>query len=156
MLRPPRLTDAPVIAAHLNNYDICKWLTMVPFPYGLSDAESFVQQDMGAHLVWADDQFVGVISTKGSLGYWLTESAWDQGYATEAGRAKLADHFRCNDNQMINSSYFVGNAASCNVLTKLGFIDVGKGIHFSKSRQAEVAVRNMELTRARWEASQHA
>ena len=150
ILRPPRLTDAPVIAQHLNNYNVCKWLTMVPFPYELSDAEWFVQQDMGAHLIWAEQHFVGVISIKGSLGYWLAEPAWGQGYATEAGRAKLADHFWGTDDQMIDASYFVGNSGSCNVLTKLGFVDIGEAVHFSQSRQSEVPVRNMELTRARW------
>ena len=34
--------DAGDLAAKINNYDIARWLTRVPHPYRLEDAQSFI------------------------------------------------------------------------------------------------------------------
>lgn len=155
-LRAPAMRDARVITKALNNIEISRWLTQVPFPYGITDAEWFIRENQkgrfGAWLMWADEAFVGTIGLDDELGYWLAQDAWGQGYATEAGRAVLAHHFATTNADVVKSSHFVENHASRNVLTKLGFVDVGDHVHFSAARQADVPGRSMELTRERWKA----
>ncbi|MDX8353560.1 GNAT family N-acetyltransferase [Cognatiyoonia sp. IB215182] len=152
--------DAPVLAAELNNYEISKWLTVVPYPYTLADAEWFIGENLAgrmlARTIWRGEVFVGVMSIDKELGYWLAQDAWGQGYATEAAGAVVGHQFASTDAEAVGSSHFVENEASRNVLTKLGFVDIGPHVHFSKARDAEVPGRSMELTRARWEASQDA
>ncbi len=158
-LRAPRSADARVITRALNNINVSRWLTVVPFPYGMTDAEWFVNEcdrgHFGAWLIWHDDRFVGTIGLDNGLGYWLAEDAWGQGYATEAATAVIAAHFTSTDDDRIMSSYFDGNQASCNVLTKLGFVDIGPKLHHSRARVEDVAGRQMALTRQRWMAQQN-
>ena len=42
ILRPPREGDAQSLAAYLDDYDIAKMLTVVPWPFTLEDAEAYV------------------------------------------------------------------------------------------------------------------
>src|SRR5262245_28027026 len=44
ILRPPRLADAPALAATINDRRIAEKLARVPHPYSLADAESFITQ----------------------------------------------------------------------------------------------------------------
>lgn len=155
-LRAPQPRDARVITKALNNIEVSRWLAVVPFPYGITDAEWFINENkkgrFGAWLIWADDAFVGTIGLDDELGYWLAQDAWGQGYATEAGQAVLAHHFAKGTTDIVKSSHFEQNEASRNVLTKLGFIDVGAHVHFSKARDVDVPGRSMTLTRDRWRA----
>lgn len=158
-LRTPELRDARVIAKAINNLEVSKWLTMVPFPYGITDAQWFIKEiakgNFSANLIWQGDTFVGTIGIDGDFGYWIAQDQWGNGYATEAGQVVLAHHFATTDDARIEASYFDGNSASCNVLTKLGFLDIGPQEHFSKARNESVPGRRMELTRARWQALQN-
>ena len=155
-LRAPQARDARVVTKALNNIDVSRWLTHVPFPYGMTDAEWFINQSAkgrtNAWFIWADKMFVGTIGLQGELGYWIAETAWGQGFATEAGRVVVDHYFATASNDTLRSSHFVENRASLHVLTKLGFLDVGARVHFSKARQADVQGRKMELTRERWQA----
>ncbi|WP_342075698.1 GNAT family protein [Yoonia sp. SS1-5] len=155
VLRPPAPRNARVIARAVNNINVSRWLTRVPFPYGITDAQWFVSENQAgrfnARLIWADDIFVGTIGLDQELGYWLAQAAWGRGYATEAARAVLDDHFADGTADLVKSSHFAENTASRNVLDKLGFVDVGPCTHFSKARNAPVPGRSMELTRSRWE-----
>ncbi|MFQ1700863.1 GNAT family N-acetyltransferase [Loktanella agnita] len=161
-LRTPRLTlhapiaqDAAVIAASLNNFAISKWLSSVPYPYAVSDADWFIgevaQGRVNAWAIWQDDSFRGMIGLD-TFGYWLAQQAWGQGIATEAGQAVIAHHFTTSDTKILRSSYMVGNTASCNVLTKLGFRDVGDHMLPCLASGADMPARRMELTRADWDA----
>ncbi len=159
-LRAPRLRDVRVVTKALNNFNVSRWLTQVPFPYGMTDAEWFIKEchrgNFTAWFIWADDDFVGTIGIDGELGYWLAQDAWGKGFATEAGRAVLAHHFDTTEADEVRSSHFVENKGSQNVLTKLGFVDVGAHAHFSKARGEDVAGRSMRLTREGWQASRDA
>jgi RimJ/RimL family protein N-acetyltransferase len=156
VLRAPALRDARVVTKALNDFAVSRWLTVVPFPYGMTDAEWFIKGCMrgefNAWFIWAGDQFVGTIGLDDSLGYWIAQNAWGQGFATEAARAVLAHHFATTDAMVVSSSHFDGNEGSCNVLTKLGFQDVGGLMQFSKARGENVSCRSMQLTKERWQA----
>ncbi|MBZ2196566.1 GNAT family N-acetyltransferase [Occultella gossypii] len=60
-----------------------------------------------------------------SLGYCLTEAAWDHGYATEAARVLLQWAFDTLDLNRIQSETDTRNVASARVLEKLGFVREG-------------------------------
>ena len=59
------------------------------------------------------------------IGYFLKPSAWDKGYATEAGRRLLRMAFEKSRLTEIVATFEVGNVASRNVLKKVGFVDRG-------------------------------
>ena len=42
-LRPPQAADAEAIAALLDDHDVVRMLSRVPWPYTLSDAEDFIR-----------------------------------------------------------------------------------------------------------------
>ena len=155
VLRPLRSQDSPAIASAINNFEISKWLSVVPYPYTLADAEWYINENLAgrdnSRLAWRDDQLIGSFGIGGALGYWLIPDAWGQGYATEAASAVVDDHFATTSDDIINSSHFDDNIASRKVLTKLGFVDTGPHEHMCKSRGCTVPGRSMELTRARWE-----
>lgn len=158
VLRAPVLKDARQLAKALNNIEISKWLTIVPFPYGISDAEWFIRENLrgkfGARHVWLGKRLVGCVGLDEELGYWFVEDVWGQGIATEAAHAVLTHHFANPDAPDVRSSHFTENHGSRRVLEKLGFQDVGGHVHFSNARQADVPGRSMLLTRDRWNALQ--
>lgn len=155
-LRPMAMSDAAAVAAKLNNFEISKWLTIVPYPYTYADAVWFIEENLaGRALSWsifADDVLIGNIGIGAELGYWLAPDAWGRGFATEAGRAVINHVFSDQKRHVFGSSHFVENMASRRVLEKLGFEDIGGHVHYSVARGADVAGRSMRLTRARWES----
>lgn len=159
-LRPMALTDADQVADKLNNLAISKWLTVVPYPYTQADAVWFINENLAGRAaswsIFLGDDLIGNIGIDGELGYWLSEDAWGQGFATEAGQAAVAHNFSDRSVDLIISSHFTENAGSQNVLEKLGFVDVGSHVHHSVARGADVPGRSMELTRLRWESLQNA
>lgn len=159
ILRALTPQDAPVIAAALNNFEISKWLSVVPYPYTEADAAWFIEENqqgrLRAWMIWHGEVFAGVVGLDQELGYWLAQDAWGKGYATEAASAVIAHHFGATDANLIRSSHFAENAASRNVLLKLGFVDTGPHVIHCKSRGAEVQGVKVALTRARWESLQN-
>jgi len=155
VLKAPRSRDVRVVAKALNDFAVSRWLTVVPFPYGVTDAEWFINENLRgafqAWFIWAGERFVGTIGLDGELGYWIAQDAWGQGYATEGARAVVDHHFQTSDDNRLRSGHFEENAASRRVLTKLGFEDIGSHTQFSQARQEDVAGRSMLLTRAAWD-----
>ena len=153
-LRPITLFDAADINAALNQPDVPGWLTNVPYPYTLSDAEDFIrdiaQDPDDPH--WAIDAgagLIGVISIGRELGYWLNADHHGKGYMTEAARAVVTYHFTQTDADL-HSGYHLGNAASCNVLTKLGFVDTIVEEQIKVATGKPVNIQRMVLTKDSW------
>lgn len=79
------------------------------------------------------------------LGYWISEAAWGQGYASEAAEA-LCDWARQNHRTPLTSSHFIDNPASGRVLEKTGFAYTGETITaYSFGRMASEDVRLMAM-----------
>lgn len=157
VLRPLVPEDAPVLAGALNDFAISQWLARVPFPYAVADAEWFIHEGQFAvgH-VWAicdGSGLVGVISIGEDFGYWLAPRVWGRGYATKAGRAVVAEWFGDPAAGDVLSGHFAGNAASRNVLTKLGFAETHHALTHSLSRETDVESVKMRLTRDAFAAS---
>lgn len=152
-LRPVTPAMAPDLAEALNDFSASKWLQRVPCPYGLADAQAFLAQNAEQEgRLWAiyDAQgFCGLIGVVGEFGYWLTARARGQGYATEAARAVLNLYFD-DAAPALKTSYFLGNAASCNVLKKMGFCETVTTRVTSLARGEEVLAQYMALNRTDW------
>ena len=94
-LRKFKLQDAARVTALLQDKEIAKWTSNIPFPYSKQDAIKWIQatsQDSAQNpfAIEVDDQIVGCVShwvnTKSEIevGYWLGKAYWGKGYATKA------------------------------------------------------------------------
>jgi RimJ/RimL family protein N-acetyltransferase len=147
--------DAPTLARLIADVDITRWLTSVPWPYTIGDAEDFLQRvearQSDHFAIEADGAFVGVVSVDEQLGYWLTKPVWGRGYMTEAARAMVNRHFRNGAEDLI-SGYVIGNGPSANVLTKLGFKPTEIIERYVPTLGAPASLQNVRLDRTGWEA----
>ena len=48
ILRPLRPEDAPALTRGIGDWEVVKWLTSPPWPYGLADAEWFLNDPVSA------------------------------------------------------------------------------------------------------------
>lgn len=159
ILRPLQASDEAALVAGLNDWEVARWLAVVPFPYGPADFRDFLlRAEPGDTWVIADDEgLAGVIGNGGELGYWLARRAWRRGYATEAARAVLAAHFADLAAEPVLSAFHEGNHRSENVLGKLGFRVAGFERKRTVARPDEDTLScRMCLTRADWEAARPA
>ena len=156
-LRPFRASDADDVARLLNNLNVSRWLTRVPYPYAREDALSYFEKtadsDFTNCAVCNEDGLVGCVSIQETLGYWYGEPFWGRGYASEAARALVRDYFVSSTEPLL-SGYHLGNDGSRNVLEKLGFMPTESHTAQSQSLGIEVKTQGMELTKARWESMQ--
>jgi len=153
-LRPLQETDADAIVDGVGNYDVSKWLGVVPYPYDRSDALDFISKVQAAgEPVWGvhdADGLVGTVSVTHELGYWLARRAWRKGYGFEAAQAAVRYWFENPKNGDLPSGHFHGNDRSRAVLIALGFEETAKRTRFAKSMNQDVTSHEMRLTRERW------
>ncbi len=155
-LRPVTPADAPAIVEGVGDWDVAKWLAVVPHPYTADDAREFIEVIAPrAEGLWAIDDggLAGIISVEGEIGYWLARDRWGRGYATEAGRAVVDWHFG-RGARVLTSGYFDGNERSGGVLAKLGFQPAGDRMKGCLARGEDVLSHRVVLTRAGWRAGQ--
>ena len=130
-LRPVSPADAGQVIACLNDLAVTGWLSVVPHPYTTADFHQFQQVYAVAGDTYAVDDSQGLVGVVGvedrTLGYWFAAANHGRGYATEAARAALAEHF-ADSPADIASGYYQGNMRSANVLSKLGFVKTGRGL----------------------------
>ena len=139
-LRPLRLADAAPMTTLLNDFDIARMVSRVPYPYALDDARAYL-----AHLQNADptrervfalesgpNGLIGVIGLDPSLdgdvtelGYWLGRPFWGHGYMTEAVSAVLKWARGEWGRRYLVAGHFADNPRSGRVLTKAGFLYTG-------------------------------
>ncbi len=158
-LKAPTLADVPEIVRHIGNWNVARMLARVPHPYAPADCEPWIARSMerntaGLDMVYAIhcQGLIGVVSVEDFdivpvFGYWLAESAWGKGYATEAGAAVLAQAFDGSDVSEIKSSVFQDNDASLRVQNKLGFEETHAGTTWSLARNTNVESVKTTLTR---------
>lgn len=148
--------DANDIVNALNDAEMCRGLSVVPFPYTLDDAHAFIElgDALAAFaIVRKDGALIGSVGLGKQLGYWVAKPFWRQGYAFAASSILVSEHFeRCSD--PIASGYVDDNHASAAVLAKLGFEVISDQMLHIKSRGREVPAKSVQLTKARWETRQ--
>lgn len=160
LLRPGWAEDAPALHEAIGDERIVRNLASAPWPYSLADAEAFLATERepaaAGLLVFRRTgdapELVGCAgfgrrpSGAVEFGYWIARRHWGKGYATEAGRALIANARHSLRIGKLNASHFLDNPASGRVLEKLGFRPTGiVAPRFSAGRQAEAPCRLFEL-----------
>jgi RimJ/RimL family protein N-acetyltransferase len=168
LLRPLRDDDAPAMARALNNYEVSKNLSRVPFPYTLEDARFFIdlQRDFDPQskicaitFRAAPDELLGVIAYERKahgeafeFGYWLSESCWGMRIMTEAAQAMVVQAFLSDGVETLTSGFW--NPVSGRLLRNLGFVETQRSTIFSLAQNREIPAMKLELTHDMWLAQQ--
>ena len=159
VLRPLTPDDIPDIVAGLNDYDVSKWLTVVPYPYTPADAAEFLThlETRGAFdgfgLTRDGGPVMGVVGIDNSLGYWLARAHHGHGYMSEAAKALVGHWFTATGADALTSGHFEGNVASASILAKLGFRHTHDEQVTSRAQGKAVTIHQMRLARHDWARS---
>ena len=135
VIKSPEIDDKVELTQLINDYDVVQWLSNMPFPYRLEDAEEFIErsqekvlkQEFKTYMIFHNKKMIGGIELRDfneyscELGYWLGKKHWGKGFATEAVGRLLELGFDELDLNEIYAAYKVGNKASKKVLEKSGF-----------------------------------
>ena len=154
-LRPLARSDRDRVVAALNDWEVTRWLTMVPYPYAPADFDWFLDNFIPetGHKVWAidaGDGLIGCVGVHPELGYWLAPKSHGKGVMTRAATRVVAWHFDHSEDGL-TSGYHLGNGASARVLDKLGF----QATHVEQATTARgdaVRTQRVALSRAEWNA----
>jgi RimJ/RimL family protein N-acetyltransferase len=158
-------TDVLLIQRYFNEWEVTKWLARVPYPYTDADANEFIEHrsKSDAHIAFGivekqQNILIGCFGyspsidgkqTSIEIGYWIAYEYWHRGYATEAVQEMIAYLYRqFESNCEFIASHFTENAASANVLRKLGFTYMSENCEFmleSVSRKHAVSALRMHL-----------
>ena len=156
-IRPWRDTDAASLQRHANNRLVSMHLRdRFPFPYDLEQARTFLgwitkQPSPTAWAIEVGGEAAGGIGIEmhgdvervsAEIGYWLGESAWGRGIATEALIAVRAEAFRQFEITRLYALPFADHTASIRVLEKSGFVREG---HLRQSAIKDGKIRDQLL-----------
>lgn len=140
-IRPWAATDAESLQRHANNRRVSIQLRdRFPFPYELQHARTFLAwiAQQPSPTVWAIDvngEAAGGIGVElhgdvervsAEIGYWLGETHWGRGIATEALRAITAEAFERYEITRLYAVPFADHMASVRVLEKAGYVLEGR------------------------------
>jgi 8-oxo-dGTP diphosphatase len=165
-LRPLRPDDAEEIHRLVNDWEVVRMLSQLPFPYprdlaGKWIASTLEQMERGSgyHLAITGQEdgkemLIGCIGLRldlkprvGNLGYWIGRRFWRLGVASEAA-ARLARWALANlDIDHLEASVAVDNPASTAVLRRAGFRETGTGESNFLARGGKHPVTLFEATR---------
>ncbi len=165
-LRAFRPEDAANLHSLLNDWEVCRSLAAVPYPYLRESADAWVAfaakslaSGEAYHLVVAgregdQETVVGGVGLRidratrvGHLGYWVAKRYWQHGVASEAA-GRLAHWALANlDLQELRASVATDNGGSIAVLRKIGFKHTGGGTERFEARSAEQPVLHFAATR---------
>lgn len=160
VLRRPTLADVKAIARLANDRRVAQNTVRIPYPYGVSDAEAFVNfvadqpQDTN-FAITCDGEFIGGVGldlaqSAPEIGYWLGVPFWGKGYATEAARAVIDYAFEEFGSAELLAGARVVNPASRRVLEKCGFQWTGVELRRVLSLGSSVPVDRFKLDRGVW------
>ena len=135
LIKTPEIDDKFELTQLINDKDVIKWLSEIPFPYTLSHAEEFIErsrervlkQESYNFMIFQDKKMIGGIGLSEfnnkscQVGYWLGRQYWGNGFATEALKSILDFGFDQLNLEKIYAAYKIGNEGSVRVLAKCGF-----------------------------------
>ena len=165
-LRPYQPDDAAELHRLINDWEVCRALAAVPFPYPRALADDWIAssarslaQGRAYHLAITGKEgerevIVGGVGLRidrgarsGRLGYWVGRRFWGHGVATEAA-GRLARWALANlDLDAIEANVAIDNAASVAVLRRIGLRHVGQGREHFQARGAEQPILRFAATR---------
>lgn len=134
-------SDAESLARHANNPEVSRHLRdRFPCPYEITHARAFLAMVAAQErpTVWAIEvggEACGAIGVElhsdvervsAEIGYWLGESVWGRGIATEALTAVTADVLARFEITRLYAVPFADHQASIRVLEKAGYVREGR------------------------------
>jgi len=132
-LEPVRSEFAPALFAHINDWEVMRWLAAPPWPYALDDMHQWIAHSSAAIAAGRDADYaitlaglpIGVVGVRGltvgpELGYWLARPFWGRGFMSEAVEGVIGQLFE-QGQAFLASGVLEGNAASLRIQEKLGF-----------------------------------
>lgn len=155
ILRDFRDEDAQDLVEGLNNIDVTKWLSVVPFPYTLENARSFINYCKGesrkeprinydfAVILKSESKLIGCVSLNNinyfhriapSGGIWFNKNYHGKGYATEAFNKRIEFAFNQLELRKIENGYFKGNESFRKLQLKLGYKEEGIRVQHYRCR----------------------
>lgn len=155
ILRIFHKADAQAVTKLCNNYNIFKNTLHLPYPYSIEDAFLWIEQHLDNYNANKSYEFaitdkengelLGAIAlsnnqkfNQGEMAYWIGETFWGKGYATEAAQAILEFAFETKKLHKVFARYFRSNPASGKVLQKIGMKREGTFIdHIIKEEKYE-------------------
>ena len=159
-IRPPIAYDADDIAHLLQEWDVAKMLSRIPWPYSTIDAENWLatmgDPEKQVYTIHRHG-LIGVAGFAGSgnarnLGYWLGKPWHGHGFMREALTLLLNKVFADQHISKIDSSVISDNIASLKLQAGLGFEFTGEVEIKSIARKAKVQAVKTVLTREAWRA----
>jgi RimJ/RimL family protein N-acetyltransferase len=150
LLRPGWQEDAKALQEAMADEGIVRNLARAPWPYRLSDAESFLSLPIDPRhprlLIFSRTQgsprLVGGCGLapdrdeSAELGYWIARPYWGLGFATEAVSA-LVSAARTVGHRHLRARHAVDNPASARVLRKIGFRPTGDFVRVHSTARGE-------------------
>lgn len=166
-LRWPRQADAEAVHRLAGEKSVADMTASIPYPYSPDNADAFIlltrranMEGRGLTLAITQKakpgQAIGMVSIAAgadagaSLGYWLGQPFWGQGYATEAVQAMADALFTLTIQEALTADARVINPASRRVLEKCGFAYQGSGLQDLRARGGRYPVDHFQLTRRTW------
>ncbi len=139
-LSPLDVSDAPILAEHINDKETTKGITAI-HPATISDEESFIEnanKDMSKSITFAvresgTDELVGTVgigrihhvNRTAETGFAFRRKFWRKGYGTEAVTLLLQYSFNTLNLRTIASSVYDFNKGSIRIHEKLGYKHIG-------------------------------
>jgi len=137
IIRRLKMTDSARVQLLANDYDIARMVTLMPHPYTLQDAQSWIalthtEMDMKSSFAFgivlkSEDVLVGsikvgseMLNRRSELGYWVGKAYWGQGYMTEAAGRAVQFGFEVLGLNRIFATHHRPNIASGRVMQKIG------------------------------------
>ncbi len=136
ILRKVKDSDATAIVENVNDKEVTRYLSTVPYPYTMKDARFFIEKlckkKNSKHFaieLKETGKLIGVVSLskinrkhkKAVIGYWIGKKHWNKGIGTEALNLILGFGFRKLKLNRIYGKVMVPNIASAKLLEKAGF-----------------------------------
>lgn len=145
-LRAVTPDDAEQLHRLLNDWEVCRMLQSVPFPYPRLIADQFIADSVAQrldgrayHFVITGEEggreiMIGAIGLKllrgrrrATIGYWVGRRFWGHGVAREAAGRVLRWALANLELDVVEATVATENARSAAVLRAIGFREVGAG-----------------------------
>ncbi len=166
LLRPPALGDAEQLHRLVNDWEVVRMLSNLPFPYPRTLTDEWIastvrqrEQGTGYHLVIAGHEdgqelVIGCVGLRldvrpgvANLGYWVGRRFWGHGVASEAAWRVARWALANLAVQRLEAHVAEDNPASAAVLRRVGMREVGTGRESFLARGGEHPVIRFEATR---------
>jgi RimJ/RimL family protein N-acetyltransferase len=159
-LRAPIRGDVPELVKLADNRNIADRLPNFPSPYTRADGIGFVEiysqrPDERPYAITLEGVFIGIIGISfppqqpPTLGIWVGEAHWGQGYAQEALRGVIDAAHQTREFPVIRAEVLSDNAVSLHILEKMGFKQAGKRKE-TQGRFKDRTIILLELEQPRW------